>query len=146
MCVDDICVLVTSPVSSFWCIPICTHTRNTYTHTHSNSHTLKLTHTQTHTHSNSTHSHTHTHIHTHTHTHTHTHARTHALAHSHTSRTHPQHTHVFSPKVTEGNSTPARPLHLTRSVYIRHIPPKISAEDIVEVCECFLHNCVYKSL
>jgi len=128
MCVDDICVLVTSPVSSFWCIPICTHTRNTYTHTHSNSHTLKLTHT-----------HAHTHIHTHTHTHTH------ALAHSHTSRTHPQHTHVFSLKVTEDNSTPARPLHLTRSVYIRHIPPKISAEDIVEVCECVLHNCVYKS-
>ena len=27
-----------------------------------------------------------------------------------------------------------RPLHLTRSVYIRHIPAKVSAESIVEIC------------
>lgn len=26
-----------------------------------------------------------------------------------------------------------RPFHLTRSVYIRHLPPRIAAEDIVEV-------------
>jgi hypothetical protein len=26
------------------------------------------------------------------------------------------------------------PLHITRSVYIRHLPAKISAEDIVEIC------------
>ena len=31
------------------------------------------------------------------------------------------------------NSDP-RPLHLTRSVYIRHIPAKVSAESIVEIC------------
>ena len=31
-------------------------------------------------------------------------------------------------------STSPRPLHLTRSVYIRHIPAKVSANDIVEVC------------
>lgn len=27
-----------------------------------------------------------------------------------------------------------RPLHLTRSVYIRHIPAKVSANDIIEIC------------
>lgn len=27
-----------------------------------------------------------------------------------------------------------RPLHLTRSVYIRHIPAKVSAESIIEIC------------
>ena len=31
-------------------------------------------------------------------------------------------------------TTSPRPLHLTRSVYIRHIPAKVSANDIVEVC------------
>ena len=31
-------------------------------------------------------------------------------------------------------STKPRPLHLTRSVYIRHIPAKVSANDIVEIC------------
>lgn len=30
-------------------------------------------------------------------------------------------------------SGPPRSLHVTRSVYIRHIPPKVAAEDIVEV-------------
>ena len=33
-------------------------------------------------------------------------------------------------------SPPSRALHLTRSVYIRHIPAKISTENIVEVCFC----------
>ncbi len=31
-------------------------------------------------------------------------------------------------------TTNPRPLHLTRSVYIRHIPAKVSANDIVAVC------------
>lgn len=31
-------------------------------------------------------------------------------------------------------TTSPRPLHLTRSVYIRHIPSKVSANDIVAVC------------
>ena len=34
---------------------------------------------------------------------------------------------------TDANTKP-RPLHLTRSVYIRHIPAKVSANDIIEVC------------
>ena len=49
--------------------------------------------------------------------------------------------------VWQGNgdksSCPPRPLHTTRSVYIRHLPPKIAAEDIVEVgkvCICNLHQ------
>lgn len=36
-------------------------------------------------------------------------------------------------KGSADNSDP-RPLHLTRSVYIRHIPAKVSAEDIVGIC------------
>ena len=31
-------------------------------------------------------------------------------------------------------TTNPRPLHLTRSVYIRHIPAKVSANDIIEIC------------
>lgn len=34
--------------------------------------------------------------------------------------------------VKSGPTTP-KPLHLTHSVYIRHIPPNISSDDIVEV-------------
>ena len=32
------------------------------------------------------------------------------------------------------DSTKSRPLHLTKSVYIRHIPAKVSSNDIVEIC------------
>ena len=31
-------------------------------------------------------------------------------------------------------TTSPRPLHLTRSVYIRHIPARVSASDIIQVC------------
>ena len=34
----------------------------------------------------------------------------------------------------EATSTKPRPLHLTKSVYIRHIPAKVSANDIVAIC------------
>lgn len=40
-----------------------------------------------------------------------------------------------SPPSESGAGTPRR-LHITHSVYIRHIPPKISSEDIVEVASC----------
>ena len=40
---------------------------------------------------------------------------------------------VPAPPENGVKQTTPRPLHLTHSVYIRHIPPKISSEDIVEV-------------
>ncbi|XP_064382724.1 serrate RNA effector molecule homolog [Halichondria panicea] len=38
------------------------------------------------------------------------------------------------PHPPENGVAKPRALHITRSVYIRHIPAKISAEDIIEVC------------
>jgi hypothetical protein len=32
------------------------------------------------------------------------------------------------------SSCPPQPLHTTRSVYIRHLPPRIAADDIVVIC------------
>ena len=40
---------------------------------------------------------------------------------------------AFLQKDGDGSSGPPQPLHITRSVYIRHLPPKIAAEDIVAV-------------
>lgn len=37
----------------------------------------------------------------------------------------------------ENGTDRPRPLHLTHSVYIRHIPPKLSVEEIVKVCKTF---------
>ena len=37
------------------------------------------------------------------------------------------------PRPPENGATKPRALHITRSVYIRHIPAKISADDIIEV-------------
>ena len=34
----------------------------------------------------------------------------------------------------EVTNTKPRPLHLTKSVYIRHIPAKVSANDIIGIC------------
>lgn len=34
----------------------------------------------------------------------------------------------------EATNTKPRPLHLTKSVYIRHIPARVSANDIVGIC------------
>ena len=39
-----------------------------------------------------------------------------------------------SESVATGSATSPRPFHLTRSVYIRHIPAKVSSNDIVEIC------------
>lgn len=34
----------------------------------------------------------------------------------------------------QGADTKPRPLHLTKSVYIRHIPAKVSANKIIGIC------------
>ena len=39
-----------------------------------------------------------------------------------------------SEETGEATNTKPRPLHLTKSVYIRHIPAKISANDIIGIC------------
>ena len=36
-------------------------------------------------------------------------------------------------KGSDSMTGPPKPLHLTKSVYIRHLPPRIAAQDIVEV-------------
>jgi hypothetical protein len=45
-----------------------------------------------------------------------------------------EHDNVLQDMLEVKNSSPPQPLHITRSVYIRHLPPKIAAEDIVEIC------------